>query len=282
VEVGGIAFSDLTNTRSIEAATFTAIYFDELTAPSNHALAAGVGDSETEIDLAAAGPAQPGDVIQVDREVMRVEDVANGGTRYVVMRGSHGSAAAAHTVGTTVFHLRRKTIIIPFPREFFGSPASGSFTYSVSLPDARIAAAEMFVTNSKGNSETRRKAFTASIDKGLRTLSGGQISIQVEGPLAIQSGAAPPLVIEDPHAVRDVFATVNDAPTGAPVELRLRVNGASYCTVTIPSGATVSNVVDGFGLPALQALAALTLDIESVPQGGTMSPGRDLTVTIRL
>jgi hypothetical protein len=53
----------------------------------------------------------------------------------------------------------------------------------------------------------------------LRTPSGGQLSIQVEGYLAIQLNSAPPLVIEDGHSVRDVFAVVGEAPSGAPVEL---------------------------------------------------------------
>ena len=39
--------------------------------------------------------------------------------------------------------------------------------------------------------------FGATTDQGLRTLSGGQLSMQVEGYLATQTDAAPPLVIED-------------------------------------------------------------------------------------
>jgi hypothetical protein len=44
----------------------------------------------------------------------------------------------------------------------------------------------------------------------------------------------------------------------------------------------VSNVVSGFGLPPLAGDARLTLDVMAVGQGADNTPGRDLTVTIRL
>ena len=137
-------------------------------------------------------------------------------------------------------------------------------------------------TNTRGNSETRKVNFTGLPDKGLRTLSGGQITIQVEGSLAIQTSAAPPLVIETAHSVRDIFAVVSDAPTGAAVQLQLRQNNTVYCTLNIPIGAAISNVVNGFNLPPLEAMSKLSLDILSVGQTGETTPGRDLTVTLRL
>jgi hypothetical protein len=116
----------------------------------------------------------------------------------------------------------------------------------------------------------------------LRTLSGGQLSIQVDGYLAIQTGAAPPLVIESSYAARDISAVVGEAPSGAAVSLQLRQNSTVYCTLTIADGAASSNVVDGFGLPPLAAEAQLYLDILSVPGAADTLPGRDLTVTVRL
>jgi hypothetical protein len=138
------------------------------------------------------------------------------------------------------------------------------------------------VTNMRGNSEPAPVCFTATTDFGLRTLSGGQLSIQIEGYLAIQSDVAPPLVIEESHCVRDVFAVVRGTPAGAPIELQLRQNAEPYCRLTVPQGDTISNVVSGFGLPPLQAGAQISLDIMSVAQGGAGAPGRDLTVTMRL
>ena len=104
----------------------------------------------------------------------------------------------------------------------------------------------------------------------------------MEGFLAIQTNAAPPLVIEHSHSVRDVFAVVQHAPTGAPVELELLQDGQPYCTLTIAAGATTSNTVDGFLLPPLVEKAELTLNVVSVGQTFETSPGADLTVIIRL
>jgi hypothetical protein len=282
VELAGIAFQELTNTRTISTATLTVHYWDELASPTQSALGAAAGENDTYIDLAAPGSAEAGSVIQVESELMVVVQALNGGMRYEVTRGAHTTTAAAHAAGTAVYHLKKKVIVAPFARDFFGSPASGSFSYTFYLPDARIASAELFMTNNQGDSEAKVNAYTYGADQGLRTLSGGQFALQVEGFLAIQTNAAPPLVVQDTHAVRDVFAVVREAPTGAPVELRLRQDETTYCTLTIPAGATVSDSVDGFGKPPLVAGAQINLDVVSVPEGTEESPGRDLTVTVRL
>ncbi len=282
VEVVGVGFGDFTNTRSIDAGTLSVHYWDELSSGDVPALASGIAAGDTSIDLDGPGSAVVGGLVQVGSEILVVEAVLNGGLQYDVSRGSFGTAAEALTAGEPVYHLERKTFVVPFVRDFFGSPASGSFSYPIFLPDVRIAAAELFVTNSRGNSESARNAFTATVDRGLRTLSGGQLSIQVDGFLAIESNAAPPLVIEDSHSVRDVFAVVQAAPTGAPVDIELHVDNQLYCSLTIPSGQKSSNVVDGFNLPPLREKAEMTLHIVSVGQAFDTTTGRDLTVTIRL
>ena len=86
---------------------------------------------------------------------------------------------------------------MPFVNGFFGSPASGSYSNSIFLPDVRVGAAELFVTNSIREGPVAGGASGATTDEGLRTLAGGQMSIQVEGYLAIQTDAAPPLIVED-------------------------------------------------------------------------------------
>jgi hypothetical protein len=289
LELVAVAFEDLTNTRTVTSGTLALHYWAELSSPSPVQLASGVSASDIQIDLTAAvgpegtpgAPAGPGSLLQVGAEIMVVEAVENGGLRYQVSRGSHGSSAAEHASQARVYHLSRKVFVVPFPRDFFGSPASGSFSYPILLPDARVSAGEFFVTNSRGNSATKRKCWTSTADSGLRTLSGGQIAFQIEGPLAVETGATPPLVVQASHAVRDVFAVLNEAPAGVAVELRVLQNGAVYCDLTVQPGATVSNVVPGFGLPPLAGDARLTLDVMAVGQGADNTPGRDLTVTIR-
>jgi hypothetical protein len=146
------------------------------------------------------------------------------------------------------------------------------------------------VTNSRGDSPTGAIAVTQTIDGGLRTLAGGQYSIEVDGYLAIENGAAPDLAIEATHTVRDIYAIVRQAPTdssgliNAPVTIQLNqtLPGQSpsvYCTLTIPVTALISSPQDGFLLPPLVSGATVTMDITSV---GVTNPGSDLTVIIRL
>jgi hypothetical protein len=280
LELVSVAFATLANTRTVSAGTLRLFYWNELQSPSPFALAAAVGAADTTLAFNAAIGAQAGDLLQVGGEVMEV-DSASGATA-VVLRGSHDSPASSHAAGDKAYLLDSKAFVIAFSRDFFGSPASGSFAYPIFLPDVRVAAADFHVTNSRGNSETAKANLMATTDYGLRTLSGGQLTIQVEGYLAIQTSAAPPLVVEDGHSVRDIFAVVREAPTGAPVQLALKRNGNPYCSLTIPTGSNISNVVDGFGLSALAAFDEVTLDVVSVGSTFMTTPGRDLTVTVRL
>jgi len=279
IELVGISFEQLENTRTISAGTLTAHYWDELGSPTAYALSLAVDSEGDTVELNSAGPGETGDLVQVDGELMRIVEAAGGGLRYTVERGVLGSAKEGHAAGAAVYHLKRKVFVVPFVRGFFGSRASGNYAYPIYLPDARIAAAELFVTNIHGDSEAGAVCFTNTSDRGLRTLSGGQIAIQVEGFLAVQSDAAPPLVVEEAHSVRDAFALVRDAPSGGAIELRLRQDQETYCTLRIEAGETTSNVEDGFLLGPLRAGAQLRLDVLAV---GEVSPGRDLTVTLRL
>lgn len=282
VEVAGVGFENLANTRTITAASLTLHYFDELTGPPLTALSGALDASATAFDLTVATSAVAGSLLQVHGEVMVVTAVTGGGLHCVVTRGAYDSTAAAHTAGTLVYHLQKKVFVMPFVKDFFGSPASGSYSNPLSLPDARIAAAEMYVTNSRGNSPTALTSYTATVQAGIRTLSGGQLSLQIEGYLAIQTDAVPAVTMDSSHSVRDIFAKVGSAPTLADVVLRLKVDSVTYCNLTIAMGETTSNILDGFGLKPLAAGAQLGLDVVSVGQTNDSTPGSDLTVTVRL
>jgi Putative phage tail protein len=282
VEVAGIGFASLDNTATIAAGTLTIAYWDETKSPSTILLNNPVDAADTALSLGAGVSASTGDLLQVDSEVLTVAaDVSNSSTVHVT-RAAENSAGAAHAARTAVYFLTKRTFVLPFARDFMGSPASGSYACPIVIPDVRIAAAELFMTNSQGNGPVGRQALTATTDLGLRTLSGGQLSIQVEGPLAIQTNAAPGLVMDSTHSVCDVYAVVGQAPTGAAISMQVTQNGQPYCQLTIPMNATISNVVDGFALGPLLAQARIGLDITSVTETSGVQPGRDLTVTIRL
>ncbi len=213
---------------------------------------------------------------------MTVQQAVSSGTSVTVSRGAYGTSAATHATGIGVYALGRKTFVMPFPLQFFGTSSSGSYSYRVLFPDVRIAGADFFVTNSRGNSADLQRAFTATVDGGLRTLSGGQVSIQIDGPLAIQTNAVPPLIMDAAHSVRDVSANVGTAPSGGPINLQVTQNGQPYCQISIPDGATVSPSMPGTSLPILQAQGQIGIDVLAVPSAVGTSPGADLTITIRL
>ena len=278
VELVGVAFENLENTRTVQGATLTLHYWDELESPTAFRLARAVSADGSELEL-AGGTGSEGEYLQVERELVRITEVREGGTIYVVERGVLGSQTAEHAASARVHRLKRKVYVLPFVRDFFGSRASGGYAHPIYLPDARIAAAELYVTNARGHSETATLCFTNTEDEGLRTLSGGQITLQVEGFLAVERGAVPPFVVDETHCVRDVFALVGEPSEGEAIELVVRQDEEPYCDLRIEPGERLSNVVRGFGLPPLRAGSLLSVDIVSV---GTERPGGDLTVTIRL
>jgi len=282
VELAAIAFSTLTNTTTISSGTLIVNYWNELASPSTLSLSQQISAIDTSISLSRSGSAIPGSLIQIDGEILTVDAVLKGGTQYQVERGTQGSSAAAHITQTPIYQLSSKIFIVPFSRDYFGSPSSGNFSYSLALPDVRIASAGLFMTNALGNSPTTANCYTGTADGGLRTLSGGQYSIEVSGYLAVETNAAPALIVEDSHSVRDISAYVVDAPTEAPVTLDLRQGNSIYCKLTVPAGSNYSNVITGFGLPPLIAESALEMDITSVSNDPTGTPGQDLTLTIRL
>lgn len=278
LELGAVGFSDLTNTRTIMAGTLSLYYWDELRGAPAYELAQAATEQDSILALNTAGPAQPGDYVQVEKEIVRVEEALDGGLDYRVTRGAHASTPAAHAAGTRLYHLEEKAVIVPFVRDFFGSPASGSWSYEIALPHARVASAEFFVTNARGNSEVSSGCLTYTIDSGMRTLSGGQYSIQVDGFLAVDGAPSPELVIDAARSVGDIYAVVRQT-ADRQILLRLTQNGAEYCQLAIAADAAMSNVVDGFGLPPLEAGARLGLEVLAV---GQYRAGADLTVVIRL
>lgn len=280
----GVGFGDLSNTSSISSGTLQLFYWNEVGPPSTYSLAAAM-DAETEtLQLVSSGDLAPGDVIQVGSELMTV--IAGGANAtYTVVRSALGSSGIAHDAGSSVLKLQNAVIIVPFATDFFRSKASVNFLHTFPLPDVRIAAAEFFVTNSFGDSQANQTCYLTETNAGLRTLSGGQFAIQVAGYLTTQQNAAPALTVQETHAVRDVRAVVNQAPAGYDVAISIQQNGTAYCSLTIDSGSSTSSaVIDGLTLPALSEGALLTLDVSLTPASGytgALSPGRDLTVTIR-
>jgi len=276
--LSGVSFTELTNTGGISSGTLTLYYWNELQPAPVTLLANGIGAADEALTLTAAGSALEGSMLQIDGEILNVSAVTNNGTQYAVTRAVNGSVPVAHTAGSAVYPLASQTTIVPFPPEFFGSPYSGTWSYSIALPNVRVGSAELFVTNELGNSPNTAVCLTHNQDNGMRTLSGGQYTIQVEGFLAVDQNVAPAIVVEAARSARDVFAILGTA-ADAEVQVQVNVDGALYCELMIPPGQLASNSVLGSTLPFLAAMSQITVAVLSV---GQTNPGADLTVVIRL
>lgn len=282
IEVQSIGFPELVNTRTITAGTFVLHYWNELQSPSVTILAAALNSASDVVLLTPPGQVSVGQIVQVGQELLEVRSVSTEGDAIQVVRGSYGSLVSGHLGGSRVYPLDSRAEILPFGRDFFGSPASGSYAFSVHLPGVRVAGASLYLTNARGNSAVSRRSVTNTVDDGLRTMQGGQISVQLAGWLAMEDSAAPPLFVDRALVMRDIFAVVQEAPSVGPVTLRIRQDDDEICVLTIEPGMAISNVVDGFGLSPLRSGAYLYLDVVSLSQSADSTPGRDLSITIRL
>lgn len=282
-----LRFASLANTVSITSGTLQVFHWSEVTPPSGVALATDIDVAGGTLQLQVSQPfsAYVGLVFQIGNELVSVIDIGPAPNTYQVARNALASFASAHAAGAAVLPLDNSTIMVTFANGYFDNRASSNYLHTESLPDVRVVAASFSVTNAFGNSVLSPASYTQlNGDQLLRTLSGGQFSLQVSGYLATQQNAAPPLLVQASHAVRDMRASLNQAAGGFDVAITILQNGVLYQALTIPSGATVSQIVSGAGLAALQDEDTLTLNIVLNPSATTSTaptPGRDLTVTIR-
>jgi hypothetical protein len=277
---GELGFSDFTNVNTVTAGTYQLFYLDEMNLVAAGQLTTAI--APTDVQLVISVPLQ-GTLplyLLIDSEVIGLTSADVTGTILTCVRGAHGTTAVAHSSGASIFTLLQQVFVVPFAKHFFGSPASGNWTFPVMFPNVRLISSELFVTNSQGNSPTSSINFTGSLDGSLRTLSGGQLSFQIGGFLAIQTNAAPVVILDASKAVRDIYAVVQQAPVGAAIMINLNLNGTLYCTLTIPAGSTtMAAALDGASLPPLLVQDQLSIDITGV---GLTTPGSSLTVVIRV
>ncbi|HYP06756.1 MAG TPA: hypothetical protein VER03_11045, partial [Bryobacteraceae bacterium] len=279
-EVSGLGFEDTQNTRSISTGSLTLHYWNELAGATTLTLAQACDEEADDVLVSAPGSIFVGSVLQIESEIVTVHAISEDGLRLSIERGALESVPLAHSAAARVWHLQRKRFVLPFIRGIFGTPAAGSYSQMLTVPDIRIVAAELYVTNVRGNSQVGVTCYSDLTDGGLRTLSGGQFSMQIDGTLSVQSDAVPRLSIEAAHALRDLYAQVIEPSTGSPIEVRVTHDGEPYATLTIPPGEVLSDpVLDGLTLPPLQAGWKLGLDVTGV---GNDRPGAGLTVTLRL
>lgn len=276
LEPNGVGFTDLVNTRGIIAGTYKFHFYDEIKGKPPSPLGTSIG--ATDSTMAFGSDPAPGTLLQIGSEIIQIIQ-ANSDSTVEVIRGVHSTQAVDHSSTDLVYTLKTKVVIVPFIKSFFGSSASGDWQYSFELPSIRLASAELYMTNALGDGAVAINTYTTTADSGLRTFAGGQYSFQIGGYLAIQTAAAPSVIVDADRSVRDVFGIVSTPATGAGLGLQVNRNGIPYASIEFEEGATAAKIVDGFGLPTLKAGDILSLDITGV---GTTNPGSDLTLMVRL
>jgi hypothetical protein len=268
------------NTQTIAAGTLQLVYGNPLQVNPDSTLSAALDDASTQIALASAVSLVEGSAFQVGSELMVVVQAPLNST-ITVVRGGLASTAVTHSVGDHVWILTPKTYILPFAEGFFGNSESSSYSHVLPLPDVRIVAAQLYMTNDRGDGQTQTTCFSQLPSNGIHTFSGGQMSMQVAGILGIQQNATPPLLVDASHEIRGVQAFLGTAASGGPIQLALLQDTTQLCTVTIPDGAT-SGTADAQPSSPLIAGSLLSLNVLTVPAGTGTSPGRDLTLAILL
>jgi len=282
LEVSGIGFSTLTDTATITSGSLTLYFWSELSGSASGQLAAALDAGSSTCTAETSAAFHLDDLLQIDQELLLVAQAPASDGTLKVNRGVLSSTPAAHTNGTPVYTLTRRTYVMPFPEGFFGSPSSGTYAYGIDLPNVRVAAGEFFMTNRIGDGPVQSTCYTNTVDEGLRTLSGGQFCFQIAGVLAVQNDAGPKVTVDRARSIGNVAATVNVAPSGGDIVVAVTQNEVEICRVTVPDGSTQSETVGGIGLGLLSAGATLNLNVVSVPAGVDVMPGLDLTVTITL
>ena len=186
--------------------------------------------------------------------------MANGGTQY-----TRDARHARHARRRRMRRKRRSITLTDarrssrrFRRTSSAAPTAGAGATRCALPDARVASAELFVTNQRGNSpasEHLPDAFGGSADCG--RYRGGQYSISggrvpgggTIGRAAVGGGGSS-------TRCGMSYAVLGTAADAA-VQLQVNVNGAAYCQCTFQPGMTISQQLSaGLTLPPLAAAGA--------------------------
>jgi hypothetical protein len=280
VQLSNLTFGTTTNTRTISLGTLTLYYYNEGATAALPMLTNGVGATDSTIAITSASPFTFPSYLALGSEIIRLTGKTPDGGQFTVDRGLDTTTPSAHAAQSVALPLKQMTSTVPFADNFFYSDANANWSQSIAIANARICSAELYCTNSRGNSPVAAQAFTSLADGGLRTLSGGQITLQIPGSLAVQNSAVPPLDPGATYAVNDVYAYVGTPPAGTvAIALTVTVQGQTYCTLSIAPGSSHSTSIDGSTLAALQAGQQIGLNVTAV---GDSTPGSDLTVVIRV
>lgn len=282
-----VGFGSDQNLSSISSGTLNLYYWDE-TAPVSTQLAAPLTLSDSSVvilELTSTVNLDAGRFFQAGSEVLYLLSKLQGtSSSYIAVRAQLQSHPTYLPAQESVLQLQNGKLVVPFAASFFENRSSVNLIHSFNLPDVRVAAAEFFVENGFGTSQTTTLSLTENGTFGLRTLSGGQFNLQVSGYVTSQTNATPPLIVQATHAIRDIRVVLGQPSAGSNIKVEVFQDSAPLCSLIIPAGETTSGLADGTTLPVLRKDSTLTTNISTVLGNATSTvrPAKDLTVTIRM
>lgn len=234
-EVTGLAFSDLTNTYSITAGTFTFFFVIEATILTT--LTAAISATDPSIDVVDASGISDGDYLQIGREVVLCG--APSGTTVPITRGQLATTADVASSGASVWAVQQKVQTATFPLDFVNSEAITDWVLLQPLPDTKLLSVGGSVTNGYGESEVAYVPLTNNSDHGMKLNS--------------PSGSGTTLTVVNPTANTDYSITAGNVTVNVVATTRV-------VTVTLPSeGANTGSII------VVNRASGSTHDVHIVP-----------------
>ena len=283
VRFSGIGFTTLDNsTKFIDTATFQVHHRSDIASEAT-TLSVGLNTSETSWTVADGTKLTAGELVAIGGEIIKVDTI--NGNVITVTRARKGSTAEAHSSGAKLWGITRTDFPYTFPFNAFSGLAGsvgGSWQGQAELGGQRVVAVDCFMTNRKGDSPTTTNNFTTGFqNNGLRVFNGSQLDFVIEGRLAIESSAGPPLTIDRAMPIKDVVLRVDDnkGPTGADLLVDIVVAGVKVITgVKIAAGQTLGSTAAFAELDFIPADTPVSMDITQV---GSTIPGERLVASVR-
>ena len=146
-----------------------------------------------------------------------------------------------------------------------GNPVNAQDAVNLQTAKQLISAAGSTSTSTSTTSTTVTKTVTES---------GGTLILTVPGLLAIESQAAPLVLLSSAQSWTSVVLIVKQAPLGAALTIAVNAGSKQLGTATIAAGATSSSATVSWSLPAS---TVLSVDVTGV---GLTYPGSDLTIEL--
>jgi hypothetical protein len=276
-----ITTGTLTGTNTVSDAILVTYSNDETSTVTSFSLVTPIAANDSTLPAIEVASLAQNTYVQVDSEIICINEPTTDGSARWIDRGVGGSTVAAHSAGATCILLERTLHTVPLGVGFFANPTHTDFQYRFLFPNRRVAAIELYLSNTKGTGPGQDVSFLSNGTNGLHTFEGATLILQVSGVLSLERDAANSVSIDRARVVRDIQAFVDSSPSGGYIAVVVKANGNPVATLTVPDGAVQSGSFVPTGTLALVEGTKMNIDVTSVPQGTNTFSGKNLSLQIR-